>query len=287
MRRQDEFCEQAGELRVQRFFPHIRLRAVAAFLRATIVDVAMYIAIFLSLQLVLGGDRKAALAAPQEAAVRLRLVRRLVVCATAERKDFLHIVEQLLVHDRRMCALVHFAAVGEMAEVKRVGEQECYLVFLEWQAAAFAPSASGSGLDASLKKKLRNIFKPRFVLGVQLKRLAHERRFAPIHYDSLGIRVVEVAERRGTWIDTHAGFLPQSARYIHAQIADVLIRHAELHGHEEYIVVRKIRLVVRDNFLNDALLQKPTDAAAIHRIARKAVNLPTHDTVRLAPFDTL
>src|SRR3990167_5208052 len=193
MRRQDEFCEQAGELRVQRFFPHIRLRAVAAFLRATIVDVAMYIAIFLSLQLVLGGDRKAALAAPQEAAVRLRLIHRLVVRATAKREDFLHLVEQLLVHDGRMCALVHFAAIGEMAEVKRVGEQECYLVFLEWQAAAFAPSASGSGLDASLKKKLSDIFEPRFVLGVQLKRFAYKRRFAPIHYDSLGIRVVVVA----------------------------------------------------------------------------------------------
>src|SRR3989344_2028205 len=206
MRRQDEFCEQAGELRVQRFFPHIRLRAVAAFLRATIVDVAMYIAIFLSLQLVLGGDRKAALAAPQEAAVRLRLIHRLVVRATAKREDFLHLVEQLLVHDGRMCALVHFAAIGEMAEVKRVGEQECYLVFLEWQAAAFAPSASGSGLDASLKKKLRDVFEPRAVLGVQLKRFAYKRRFAAIYDNCFTVRVVQVAEGRTARIYTHSGF---------------------------------------------------------------------------------
>src|SRR3990167_2448999 len=255
--------------------------------RTAIVNVAMDVAVLLPFQLILGGDGKAALAASQEAAVRLRLVRRFVVRATAEREDFLHRVKKLLAPDRRMRALIHFAAVGEVSEVKRIGEQECYLVFLERPAAALAPSARRTRLDASLKKKLRDIFESRAVLGVQLKRLTHERRFAPIHNDSLGIRVVEVAERRGTWIDTHAGFLPQSARYIHAQIADVLIRHAELHGHEEYIVVRKIRLVVRDNFLNDALLQKPTDAAAIHRIARKAVNLPTHDTVRLAPFDTL
>ncbi|MEK7601640.1 MAG: hypothetical protein AAB480_03875 [Patescibacteria group bacterium] len=51
--------------------------------------------------------------------------------------------------------------------------------------------------------------------------------------------------------------------------------------------MRKIRLVVRNNFLNDTLLQKPTDAAAIHRITRKPVNLPTHDALRLAALDTL
>src|SRR3989344_5198939 len=259
---------------------------VGFLLRTAIVHVAMDVAVLLSLQFVLGSYRKAAFAASQEAAIHLRLVRRFVMRATAKREDFLHLVEQLLAHDRRMRALVHFAAVGEMAEVKRVGEQECYLVFLEWQAAAFAPSASGSGLDASLKKKLSDIFEPRFVLGVQLKRLAHERRFAPIHYDSLGIRVVEVAERRGARINTHSSFLPEAARHVDAQVADVLIRHAELHGHEKYIVVRKIHLVVRNNFLNDVLLQKPTDAPAIHRIAREAVYFPTDDALRFAALDT-
>ncbi|MEK7601639.1 MAG: hypothetical protein AAB480_03870 [Patescibacteria group bacterium] len=65
-----------------------------------------------------------------------------------------------------MCTLIHFTAVLEMAEVERIGKQECYLVFLEGPTAALAPSARGSGLDAALKKKLRNIFEPRFVLGV-------------------------------------------------------------------------------------------------------------------------
>src|SRR3989344_9505820 len=143
--------------------------------RTAIVNVAVDVAVFLPLQLVLGGDGKAALAASQEAAICLRLVRRFVVGATAKREDFLHCVKKLLTHDGRVRAFVHFAAIGEVAEVKGIGEQKCYLVFLEWPAAALAPSARGPGLDAALKEKLCNIFEPRAVLGVQLKRLTHKR----------------------------------------------------------------------------------------------------------------
>src|SRR3989344_5725059 len=256
-------------------------------LRTAIVNVAVDVAVLLSLQFVLGGDRKAALAASQEATIRLRFVRRFVMRATAKREDMLYLVEQFLAHDGRMRTLVHFATIGEMAEVERIGEQECYLVFLEWPATTLAPSARGSGLDAVLKKKIRNVFEPRAILGVQLKRLAHERRFAPIYDDGLGIRVVEVAERRGTRINTHSRLLPEASCHIHAQIADVLIGHAKLDGHEKYVVVRKIRFVVSDNFLDSALLQKPTDTPAIHGIARKAVYLPTDDALRLALFNLL
>src|SRR3989344_8707105 len=146
--------------------------------RTAIVNVAMDVAVLLPLQFVLGGDRKAALATMQEAAICLRLVRWFVVRTTTKREDFLHTIKKLLAHDGRMRALVHFAAVGEVSEVKRVGEQKCYLVFLEWPTAAPAPSACGSRLDAVLKKKIRNIFEPRAIPGVQLKRLAHERRLA-------------------------------------------------------------------------------------------------------------
>src|SRR3989344_4859436 len=254
--------------------------------RTAIVHVAVDVAVHLSLQFVLGSDGKTALAASQEATIRLRLIRRFVVCATTERKDFLYLVEQLLAHDGRMRALVHFAAVGKMAEVKRIGEQKCYLVFLEWPAAALAPPARRPRLDTALKKKLCNIFEPRAVLGVQLKRLTHERRFAPIHDDSLGIRVVEIAEGRGAWIDTLPCFLPESSRDVYAQVADVLIRHTKLDRHEEYVVVWHICLVVRNNFLNDTLLQKPTDASTVYGIAGEAVYLPTHDAVRVATLDT-
>src|SRR3989344_1073001 len=246
----------------------------------------MYVAVLLPLRLILGGDRKAALAASQKAAIRLRLVRRFVVRATTKRENFLHLVEQLFAHDGRMRALVHFAAVGEVSEVKRIGEQECYLVFFERSATAFAPSARGSSLDAVMKKKVGDVFEPRAILGVQLKRFAYKRRFAPIHDDSLGIRVVEVAERRTARINTHSRLLPEASCHIHAQIADVLIGHTKLNRHQEYVVMRKIRLVVGDDFLNSALLQKPTDAAAIHRIARKAVNFPTDNTMRFAALNT-
>ncbi|OGG69200.1 hypothetical protein A3C20_04065 [Candidatus Kaiserbacteria bacterium RIFCSPHIGHO2_02_FULL_55_25] len=254
--------------------------------RTAIVHVAMNVAVLLPFQFILGGDGKTALPAPQKAAIRLRLVRRFVVRATAEREDFLYLVEQFFADDRRMCALVHFAAIREVAEVKRIGEQKCYLVFFERSAAALAPSARGTRLDAALKKKLRDIFESRAVLGVQLKRFPYERRFAPIRDNSLGIRVVEVAQRRGARIYTHSRFLPEASCHIHAQIADVLIGHAELHGHEEYVVVRKIRFVVCNDFLDSALLQKPTDTPAIHGIAREAVYLPTHDAVRFAALDT-
>src|SRR3989338_5280063 len=90
--------------------------------RTAIVHVAMYVAVLLPLQLALGGDRKATLAASQEAAIRLRLVRGFVVRTTAKRENFLHHVEQLLAHDGRMRTLVHFAAIGEVAEIKWVGE---------------------------------------------------------------------------------------------------------------------------------------------------------------------
>src|SRR3989338_6669301 len=289
MRGQVELGEQLGELRVQCFFAHIRLRAMDGgfLLRTAIVHIAVYVAVLLPLQFVLGSYIKATFPASQEAAILLRLVRRFVMRATAKREDFLHLVEQLLAHDRRMRALVHFAAVGEMAEVKGIREQECYLVFLEWPAAALAPSARGSGLDAVLKKKIRNVFEPRAVLGVQLKRLAHERRFAPIYDDSFGVWVVEVAEGRTARINTHSRLFPEASCHIHAQIADVLIGHAKLDGHEKYVVVRKIRFVVSDNFLDSALLQKPTDTPAIHGIARKAVYLPTDDALRLALFNLL
>src|SRR3989344_4501522 len=125
--------------------------------RTAIVDVSVDVAVLLSLQFVLGGDGKAALAASQEAALCLGLIDRFVVRTTAKRENFLHCVKKLLAHDRRMRALVHFAAVGEVAEVKGIGEQECYLVFLEWSAAALAPSARGTRLDAAFKKKLRDV----------------------------------------------------------------------------------------------------------------------------------
>src|SRR3989344_5203399 len=112
--------------------------------RTAIVHVAMDVAVLLPFQFILGGDGKTALPAPQEAAIRLRLVRRFVVRATAKHEDFLHHVEQLLAHDGRMRALVHFAAIREVAEVKRIGEQKCYLVFFERSSAALAPSARGT-----------------------------------------------------------------------------------------------------------------------------------------------
>src|SRR3989338_8137699 len=255
--------------------------------RTAIVNVAVDVAVFLPLQLVLGGDGKAAFAASQEAAICLRLVRRFVVRTTAKREDFLHRVKKLLAHDGRMRALVHFAAVREVAEVKRIGEQECYLVFFERSAAALAPPSRSSRLDAVLKKKVCDIFEPRFILCIQLECLTHERRFAPIHHYSLGVWVIEIAQGRGTWIYTHSRFLPETSCHIHAQIADVLIGHAELHGHEKNVVLREIRFVVRNDFLDSALLQKPTNASAVHRIARKAVYFPTHYAGRLAARDTL
>src|SRR3990167_6967401 len=111
--------------------------------RTAIVNVAMDVAVLLPLQFVLGGDGKAALATMQEAAICLRLVRRFVVRTAAECEHFLYLIEQFLAHDGRMRALVHFAAVGEVAEVKRIGEQKRYLVFLEWPAAAFITSERG------------------------------------------------------------------------------------------------------------------------------------------------
>src|SRR3989338_478171 len=152
----------------------------------------------------------------QEAAICLWLVRRFVVRTAAKREDFLHRVKKLLAHDRRMRALVHFAAVFEVAEIKGIGEQKCYLVFLERPAAALAPSARRSGLDALPKEKIPDVFEPRLILCIQLEYLAHQRRFAPIHDNSLGIRVVAVAEGRGAWINTHSRLLPEASCHIHA-----------------------------------------------------------------------
>jgi hypothetical protein len=42
----------------------------------------------------------------------------------------LHLVEQCLADKRRVPALIYLAAVAEMAVVKRVGENEFYLVFM-------------------------------------------------------------------------------------------------------------------------------------------------------------
>src|SRR3989338_497299 len=128
--------------------------------RTAIVNVAMHVAVFLPFQFFFGGDGKAALAASQEAAVRLRLVYPFVVRAAAKREDFLHGIKKLLAHDGRMCALIHFAAIGEVAKIKRIGKQKCYLVFFEWPAAAFAPSSRCSCLDALPKEKIPNVFEP-------------------------------------------------------------------------------------------------------------------------------
>ncbi|MEK7144916.1 MAG: hypothetical protein AAB794_03635 [Patescibacteria group bacterium] len=74
----------------------------------------------------------------------------------------------------------------------------------------------------------------------------------------------------------------QSARSVRAQLANIFCRHAELNRHHQHIVGRVVTAIVRLYVRNIPILQKPLDLSAVHGIASQAVNLPTHDTLRLA-----
>jgi hypothetical protein len=113
--------EQFGEVGDKGFFSDVWLRtARSRFFGTTIIGVAF---------LFFGGNHAPALAAPEQAAQRLRFLVRLLWMPSPLDHD-LHLVEQCLADKRRVPALIYLAAVAEMAVVKRVGENEFYLVFM-------------------------------------------------------------------------------------------------------------------------------------------------------------
>ncbi|OGG49701.1 hypothetical protein A2763_03410 [Candidatus Kaiserbacteria bacterium RIFCSPHIGHO2_01_FULL_54_36] len=93
-------------------------------------------------------------------------------------------------------------------------------------------------------------------------------------------RVINISERREAGICSLPRFLAQPSRGVCTQLADIFIRHAELDGHHQYIVVREVRAVVRLDVANHALLQKPLYLSAVYRIAREPVNFPANYSLR-------
>ena len=77
----------------------------------------------------------------------------------------------------------------------------------------------------------------------------------------------------------HFGF--ESPLGVDAQIPHELIGHAQLNANHQHIVGRIVTAVVGLDMSDNALLQEPTDIAAVHRIASQAVQFPTENAVGL------
>ncbi|HRH55835.1 MAG TPA: hypothetical protein PK609_03160 [Candidatus Paceibacterota bacterium] len=78
--------------------------------------------------LLFGGDGAIARSAGEQTAKRLRAIFECFLFAS-KFQNFLHPIEQFLINEWRVLALIYFATVFEMAVVKRVGEHPCHLVF--------------------------------------------------------------------------------------------------------------------------------------------------------------
>ncbi|MFH1098430.1 MAG: hypothetical protein V1723_00665 [Candidatus Uhrbacteria bacterium] len=129
--RQDKGREEVGNIGGERFFADVGLRTASRrFLGASVVNVAMRIAVLLVLRAYFGCYCHPAFAARHQAAKYLRFGRSGLRMA-ALKHDFLCLVEQPFVHDGRMPSFVQFAAIEKVAVVKRIGEDKAHAVVVD------------------------------------------------------------------------------------------------------------------------------------------------------------
>ncbi|OGG75259.1 hypothetical protein A3A41_04035 [Candidatus Kaiserbacteria bacterium RIFCSPLOWO2_01_FULL_54_22] len=285
MARQVKTREQRGELRIERFLSDVRAGTRAALLRTPIVHVSVDISIFLIFKFLLACYRASALAAFQQSTKCLRLFGRFLHLA-AQSQNFLHFVKKFFSNNRRMLPFVHFSGIAEVAVVKRIRKNEFCLVFFERTIATFTPSPCWLRVYAMLEKKTADIFESRMILSVQLKHCADDFRFLLVYNYCFRARVIEIPKRRLAGINTLPRFLPQAARCVDAQIAHILIRHAKLDRHHQYIVSGIVGAIMRLYVRDSAILQKPTNLSAVHRITSEPIKFPTNDTARVSALNT-
>jgi len=151
--------------------------------------------------LLLGGYAHAALAATQESAKSFRLfLGRLRVSASG--KDNLNLVEEVLVYERRMFALVYFAAIAKMTVVKRIDENESRSVFVE-RIAVKAP-------HAVFVEETGDVLKAGVSLRVKLKGGSYRFGLLPVNDNGFISRVVKITDGSYAGKLSAPCFVPQS-----------------------------------------------------------------------------
>lgn len=169
------------------FFADIGLRTASRrFFGTAVVGVVVGIPILLVLDACFGGYGHTALATGHKPAKYLGLgflnLRMPALC-----EDFLHLVVEAFVDNRGVATLVQFAAVEEVAVVKRIGEDEADTVIVD--------AVSLRTLRAVVIQKLSDIFEARSAFGIQLERRAYYRCFLAINNNSFCTLVVSIPRR--------------------------------------------------------------------------------------------
>lgn len=97
--------------------------------------------------------------------------------------------------------------------------------------------------------------------------------------------LVPVADRGSTWKPPLLDLAPHPALHVDAEVADGLGGSPELHRKDNGVVVAGIYLRWGDDLLNLAGLEHPHERSCIHGIARKTIQFPAKDALRLPALD--
>ena len=148
--------------------------------------------------------------------------------------------------------------IDEVAVVERISEDELHAVFVHLVAV--------QTFYAVLKKKFSYVSDAGIAFCVQLKGRLYDGSFLLINDDESGARIVEITNGSSAGELATLRLLPQASRRIGTQIADILIGHAELNGHQKHVIGRIIAPVIGLNVRYRPPLQEPLDLCRVHRI---------------------
>ena len=243
------------------------------------------------LVLLLGGDAPFAAAAPNQAGEGKLEVRLGPGCAIAA-QEHLHPVILRLGDHRLVLALIPApAALGILKRAVVEGLGEKLVDGARYERLAAHPTGRTGAEPPLPVGDLPNAGRRVLPGEHQIPHPPDERKALRVFDDRVFARqpvgVVQVTHRSNAGMPAVLALGLEAPLHILAQVVHVFLGHAELDIHEDEIVILTGVALGRGEHLDALLLDGPDDRTAVHRVAGKAVELPTEDTGGLAAIQAL
>lgn len=247
---------------------------------AMVIEVARTVPV----DLVLGGDQRAAFATPDQAG-KGELVP-LGVRPVVPAQNFLDSLEFLRSHHWFVRALEDPVLAADDPAVEGIGEQPVESIVPHFLAAAFLVAhRSQPPLFIRDAADFRNRMG---AVEQQIPRLAHQPEPLRIFDDRMVLGVVEVTKRRHARQPTLLQFGFVAPFYVFAQAVHVVLRLAKEDVKHKLALRSVFKTVGREFEIGEfAVIQKVDDLPAVNRVAGQPVRMPGDDPVGFASFDAL
>src|SRR3990167_46072 len=110
----------------------MRLKAFHIFtlFRAVVVDIFVYIAVFLVFSALFARNHEIARPAVQQTTKDFRIVLFVFAWTTTHSQNGLDVIKKFLANNRGVFALINLTSIAEMSIIKRIRQDSFFLVFL-------------------------------------------------------------------------------------------------------------------------------------------------------------